>query len=330
MTPNKNINRVMETETISKNKRMSKKNRNIMKTKILFISFVCCLVLQANAQTYNNTIVNDNSSWSVLCIIPMTGDILRTDYYYFDGDSIFNEKTYKKVFSYRDELHLDRFFAGLIREENKKTYFVPYHIGLETLLKESILYDFSLEQGETFEYVMGFGDYSETETLYVLQSDYVLINNKQKKRLIIVLEYSKEWVIDTVIENVGSLHGLLYPLCYMCTGGFHELLCYYENNELIYKNSKYSECYYDGIFNSVQEIANNGYTIFPNPVDDLLNISYSNNAISRIEIFDISGRKVYNQTYKDIISVNSFSKGLYLLKVYDTNEQVSVFKIIKK
>jgi hypothetical protein len=99
---------------------------------------------------------------------------------------------------------------------------------------------------------------------------------------------------------------------------------------LIYKTPGFSECYYDESSNSVQEIVNNGYTVSPNPVDDLLNISYSNNAISRIEIFDISGRKVYNQTYKESVNISSFEKGLYLLKVYDTNEQASLFKIIKK
>jgi hypothetical protein len=189
-----------------------------------------------------------------------------------------------------------------------------------------------LEQGETFEYVMGFGDYSETETLYVLQSDYVLINNKQKKRLVIVLESNKELVIDTVIENVGSLHGFLYPLCYMCTGGFHELLCYTQNDELLYQNPKRTKCYYDNPneLTSIQTITIDDCSIFPNPVDDILNIFCSDNAISRIEIFDNFGRQIYSQTYKESIDISSFSKGLYLLKLYDTNEQFSVFKIIKK
>ena len=99
-----------------------------------------------------------------------------------------------------------------------------------------------------------------------------------------------------------------------------------------YKNPVYSECYYDNKedITSVQTLTIDSCSVFPNPVDDTLNISYLNNAISRIEIFDNLGRKVYSQAYKDTINVSSFSKGLYLLIVYDTNEQVSVFKIIKK
>jgi len=296
-----------------------------MKTKLLF-SFVCYLVLQANAQMSNNTIVNDNSAWATLSYIALddSGNAL-TQYHFFDGDSIFNEKTYKKIFYYRDEQHTKRFFAGLIREENLKTYCAPYHIGLETLLEERVLYNFSLEQGDTFEYPIS---YSETETLYVLQSDSVLINNEQKKRLIIVPENNINWVIDTIIENVGSLHGLLYPLCYMCDGAFHELLCYTENGELVYQNPNRTKCYYDKL-TLVQTIEIRNCSVFPNAVDDVLYISCLNNEILRIEIFDNLGRQIY-KSYKNTIDVSSFSKGLYLLKIYDTNGQVSVFKIIKK
>jgi len=298
-----------------------------MKKEIILSGFIYCLVLQINAQTNNNTIVNDNSAWATLSYIALddSGNAL-TQYHFFDGDSIFNEKTYKKIFYYRDEQHTERFFAGLIREENLKTYCVPFYIGLENFLEERVLYNFSLEQGDTFEYPIG---YSETETLYVLQSDSVLINNEQKKRLIIVPENNINWVIDTIIENVGSLHGLLYPLDYMVPGAFHELLCYFQNEELIYQNPKRSECYYDKL-TSEQTITIGDCGIFPNPVDDILSISCSNNSISRIEIFDSLGRIVYDQSYKDKIDVSSFSKGLYLLKIYDTNGQVSVFKIIKK
>jgi len=307
-----------------------------MKTKILFIGFVCCLVLQANAQTFNNTIVNDNSAWSTLSYgyrADENGDVFifnSTEYHFFDGDSIFNEKTYKKVFSYRDELHLERFFDGLIREENKKTYFVYYKESLETLLEERILYDFSLEEGMDFKYSTGG---SVIETFYVKQIDFVEINGIQKKRFQLARGSLNGPIRATWIEGVGSLNGLLFPNNVLPPGAFKTLLCYHQNDELIYKNPAYSECYYYGkaeVPTSVQTITINGCSVFPNPVDDILNISCSDNAISRIEIFDNLGRKVYGQTYKEIIDVSSFSKGLYLLKVYDTNGQVSVSKIIKK
>ena len=54
---------------------------------------------------------------------------------------------------------------------------------------------------------------------------------------------------------------------------------------------------------------------------------------SKIKIFDDLGRQVYSQAFNDTIyntiNVSGFSKGLYFLKVYYTNEQVLVFKFNK-
>jgi len=208
-----------------------------MRKRILFICIVCCIAWQTNAQVANNTIVNDNSTWATLfytCFDNVNTTIVEawTDYYFFAGDSIFNEKIYKKIFYYSDEQHTKRFFAGLMREDNLKTYFIK-----PGTIFEKTLYDFSLETGDVFEY--------DDFTVYVLQSDSILINNVLKKRLIIVPELHRDWEIDTIIENIGCLRGLLYPLCYMCNGGFSELLCYTQNDELIYRNPKRSKCYYD-------------------------------------------------------------------------------------
>ncbi|MDL2327005.1 T9SS type A sorting domain-containing protein, partial [Bacteroidales bacterium OttesenSCG-928-A14] len=81
---------------------------------------------------------------------------------------------------------------------------------------------------------------------------------------------------------------------------------------------------------SVSPIMKNDCNIFPNPVDDILNIVCLNKIILRIEILDNSGKCVYNQPYRNKIDMSSFSKGLYFLMVYDINKQFSVFKIIKK
>ncbi|MCL2328414.1 MAG: T9SS type A sorting domain-containing protein [Bacteroidetes bacterium] len=290
-----------------------------MKTKILCISFVCCLVLQVNAQT-TNTIVNDNATWSILSYWCCDGYI-STEYYFFDGDTVFNGKTYKKLFRYNDEHHTKRYLSGLMREENQKTYFVPFWNG-QSDGGETLLYDFSLEQGDTFEYA-----HSITGYLHIKQSDSVLINNELKKRLIIA---DGIWTRDTIIENIGSLQGLLQPPYYMLYNSrATELLCYTQNNELIYRNSKYTQCYY-GTTTSVEIMESNNCNIFPNPVDNILNISCLNSTTMRIEIFDNAGRQVYNQAYNESVDVSSFSKGLYLLKLYDANGQVFEFKFIKK
>ena len=496
---------------------------------------VILFVLPINARITDNTIVNDNSSWAILNVGVCPKCPVSTQYVYLEGDSIVADISYKKVFSCEDKLHENIKHEGLIREQDKKTFFIPANSETEYLL-----YDFSLEEGMEFELRNCW-----TEELYafleVKNIDLVEINGVLKKRMQINYRSSPYYegsVFDTWIEGVGSLKGI-FTSCYIgFTGVSRTLLCHHQNDELIYKNPVYSECYYnvpyqakeyipllerenqwneltenislppgyhyqktyitkigndtiiddvnyyklltardetasiwledgyvredienrkvyyrttddfeillydfnaqvgeeiqsydlqysrrnvvitvksidyvwiggklrkqmnvhtavldvnyaregnhvwiegignmDGFLmstmvhrapgsdrilllcfcqdneliykpenitvadcfvwkypqdNSVQSIKNNHINIFPNPVDNIMTVSSLDNTISRVEIYDNLGRKVYSQTYKETIDVSSFSKGLYLLKAYSINEQVSVFKIVKK
>ena len=303
-----------------------------MRKKVFLFGFVCCLVLQANAQI-NNTIVNDNSSWATLIYGIGAWDIIccvETQYVYFEGDSTTAAVSYKKVFSSADKLHGNINYEGLIREQGKKTYFVPNNFE-----KEYMLYDFSLEEGMSFEYVepQVIQEYEYPVSLYVKNVDFVEIGGVQLKQIQFTEPPPYDDIVRvTWIEKIGSLTGLFYPCGMRNPGSNRELLCYFQNDELFYKNPNYSECYYDDPDDivSVQTIVIDYCSIYPNPVDDILTVFSSNNTISKIEIFDVFGKSVYSQIHKDTINVSSFLKGLYILKVYNTSKQVSVFKIIKK
>jgi len=250
-----------------------------------------------------------------------------TQYVYFEGDSIFQEYIYKKVFSCDDKLHENIKYEGLIREQNKKTYFIPNNFE-----KEYLMYDFSLEEGMNFEYVepQVMPEYEFPISLYVKKIDLVEINGVQLKQI----QFSNIYVptIDvTWVEKIGSLAGLFYPCGVLNPGANRTLLCYSQNNELIYKNPNYSECYYDKAedFTSTQTTKIEDFYIFPNPVDDLLTVS-STNTVSRIDIFDVLGKQICSLDNKNTVDVSSFPKGLYLFKVYGTEGEYSLFKIIKK
>jgi len=227
-------------------------------------SLLCIMLfLNSFAQISTNTIVNDNSSWTILGEVALCSDCpVWTQYIYFDGDSIVEDYSYKKVFSCNDKLHEITKYEGLMREQDMKTYFIPAHSETEYLL-----YDFSLEEGTTFEHT---GLSGSTVLLEVKFSDMVEINGVLKKRLQITYapSSSTDYIIDTWIEDVGSLSGILHPCKWDFDGVINTLLCYYENNELIYKNPDYLECYYEN--NSVRTIEKNSCFIYPNPVDNIL------------------------------------------------------------
>ncbi len=299
-----------------------------MKAKNFLIAIICCLTLQINAQ--DNTIVNDRNSWATLhyglgaFMIPCD---VSTEYVYFDGDSLTGEQSYKKVFSCDDSLRENVEYKGLMREQYKKTYFIP-----KDSTTEYLLYDFSLEKGMSFECTEY--RWQQSVNLYVKEVDSVEINGFMKKRIQFSIDSTSEQIVDTWIENLGNLDDFLYPMNKLIiSGSVSNLLCFFQNEELTYKNPRYAKCYYDNAEElpaSTQITVVENCNVFPNPVHDILTIACSGKTVSRIEIFNISGEKVYTQTNAEPISMSSFSKGLYLLKIYDNNGQISTYKIIKK
>jgi hypothetical protein len=301
--------------------------------KTLFNLFLFCLVFcftwQVNAQTgNNNTIVNDNSTWSVLGRVVAPVGRVWTQYIYFDGDSIIGIHSFKKVFSCDDSLHKNIKYEGLIREEDKKTYFIPVNFDSAYLL-----YDFSLAEGTVFEYQ----DYQfqEKYSLYVKHIDTIEINGILKTRIRLTMPPPNDnQIVDTWIENIGTLSRLLYETYKLVFDGVsYALLCYYQEDELAYKNPDYFKCYYDDpkeLLSIETNLNTSNVAVYPNPTNDYFILSDPKQSISNVEIFDVFGKKVYSQLHGNTIDASAFSKGLYIVKIYSINKQVSVLKIIKK
>lgn len=69
-------------------------------------------------------------------------------------------------------------------------------------------------------------------------------------------------------------------------------------------------------------------TIYPNPAVDSFNIEMENE-IKSVEIYSIQGQKVVTSTTKNV-SISNLSKGIYLVRIEDTNNAVSTQKLIVK
>ncbi len=64
--------------------------------------------------------------------------------------------------------------------------------------------------------------------------------------------------------------------------------------------------------------------IFPNPANDLINISSSSTSLIDIEMYDVRGSKIYsayNTNSNSSINVSSYPAGLYILSIYNKNSQ---------
>jgi hypothetical protein len=75
--------------------------------------------------------------------------------------------------------------------------------------------------------------------------------------------------------------------------------------------------------------ANNTISIYPNPVMDVLNVSASNK-ISKIEVYDLLGRKVASKNNASEVNVAALGKGAYIVKVVQENGSVIAKQFIKE
>ena len=292
--------------------------------------FICCLLLQANAQTSNNTIVNKNSVWNILSIQveDETGVVnipRHTTKIYFDGDSILNSRTYQKVFHcFDDEFCQYPTFEGLIREENQKTYFV---FSDET--EEYLLYDFSVELDDIIKFdipgvPMEVEEEFRTFSLQVHSIDYININGVSKKKIELTYPNS-ESIVDIWAENLGSLNNF-YTID-LRSGYTKVLSCYFQGNELIYKNPEYPNCYHTTGISSIEQHNNIRYWIH----SGILNLEFSTPVTGNISVYNIAGKLLYsnkllNQSHSSV-KMTIFDSGIYLLNIKEDNGELKTLKI---
>ena len=73
----------------------------------------------------------------------------------------------------------------------------------------------------------------------------------------------------------------------------------------------------------------NTISLYPNPANDVLNIS-SSNSITKIEVFDMQGRNVASNNNASNVNVAALGKGVYIVKVVQENGSVIAKQFIKE
>jgi len=69
--------------------------------------------------------------------------------------------------------------------------------------------------------------------------------------------------------------------------------------------------------------------VYPNPTEDLLNITLNENEIKRLEIFTSEGKRIENLNQQSQINVSDFSDGIYFLKATMQNGKIYRTKFLK-
>jgi hypothetical protein len=83
----------------------------------------------------------------------------------------------------------------------------------------------------------------------------------------------------------------------------------------------------------VNSFTTNAFTLYPNPVKNVITLSMANNSIAlkSAEIFDLNGRRVLETALSNLsINVEKLATGTYILVVRDVNNKDYTQKFIKE
>ena len=86
--------------------------------------------------------------------------------------------------------------------------------------------------------------------------------------------------------------------------------------------------YVDQLNVSVYKFPQNTLQLFPNPVNDYLNLN-SNFNIHSIEIYNLQGVLINQMSYSEIINLSGLKSGIYILKLI-SSEAITLEKIVKR
>lgn len=284
-----------------------------MKTKILFSLLVIFVANTTFSQEYF-PLVKENAVWNItnvnFAIDPWDSDSYNTNSYRIFGDTTINTIIYKKLWFVNcfDETFNEansNYFAA-IREDDKKVYFFKDD-------EEYIIYDFSLEVGETFLYYSFFSN--QVVELQVESIETILVNGENRNKINFIINDEFSGWVKSWVEGIGSQAGLFDYAFYH--GNFDVYLnCYKENEAIIYSESGDNCCL--GLTDIETPLINvESLNIFPNPATKVLNIVGS--GITEIQIIDINGNIIYKQKLNKEntqIDIQQFTKGFYLLRVF--------------
>ena len=236
------------------------------------------------------------------------------------GDTLIGNVRYMKIMGTVNDSY--PIFYTLLREEDGKVWKRDSIAHPETLL-----YDFTASVGDT----LRIGDFAEEMVLDSISM--VQIGDVDRRKFWFGLEYDnlgRPRAKETWVEGIGSDYGLLWTGYFNVFDGWHCLLCFHQNGELVWQNPEYNTCTYP--YDAVEENKETGISIYPNPGNNTLNICTAlQNAC--VEVYDMSGRMIYRQEItENITAINTtdWTDGTYVWKVVANGKEAECGKWIKE
>lgn len=202
-----------------------------------------------------------------------------------------------------------------------------------------VLYDFSANAGDSWEYIVDGFDPStdqDTNVIMVDSTDTIIFNGQSLKRQFVTYQFSSESgsyeYPSTIIERMGDtkyMFNYYQDLLFTCDMNWSAgLRCYEDSLIGLYETGIADSCEYFELYNSVSEHEFSSFSLSPNPAHDQLKINVHKGVIEMIRILDNQGRLIL-ETKEGSIDISQFESGIYLVSVQSENRW-SQQRFIKK
>jgi len=298
--------------------------------KLIIAIILTGFVTSVSAQ-YNTELIDTTKIWSIAnqpC--PGCGGILYSFYIKLKGDTLINNSNYTKIFRAFDEYMDEWELYGFIKEEENK-YFLRNLIG-----EEGLAYDFGINLGDTVAINNPYGFIPLQAIVTLIDSVQILPANQYRKRYTL-FEFENFGNEEIWIEGLGSAAGIIvsgWDMTILTGGDDFTLLCYYEEDELMYQTTLYSLCFYPIVDIPDNNFEKVDYSISPNPVTNTSHLIVKNpeNKTLNIRIFNSFGQLVEQHNFLTSFDLEirseDYSKGVYFFSIFENYKYLTSDKFI--
>jgi hypothetical protein len=204
----------------------------------------------------------------------------------FEKDTLIDGKLYKIAWSSLDTSMASWTISSFIREDAQKKVFHRYPYADW----EFNIYDFGAMAGDT----IGLRQNQYDTSFYTIDSvDWVtMLDGSQRQRFYLTCIFFQP-CNEIWIEGMGCTKGVFEGGTCGFVGDNPSLICFTENDTLLYFNTDFNQCYViTGIGDPVQPQAD--ISIYPNPVNELLTIEINETLKVKMKfsLIDISGKEI--------------------------------------
>ncbi len=293
------------------------------------------VLLQSEQKSDNIQIIKDNAEYNTLLTYYSTYPNFQiTSSIVFDGDTLIADieykKTYQKFSSSPNGQSMEYELIGYMREEESgEIYYRPS--GSDN---DYLLYDFGLAVNDS---TLMYWNQHDWGGVYVRVDSIIpkYVGGMTRNCYYISSRdddsYNWSWY-NTWIEGIGSMEGIMNSCQSQKIGKYNypTLLCYTDNDELIYKNENYDACVIDGPITSVEE-ENGLLNVYFDASNSQLHLHDFSNSYRQVCIFNVLGNNnvVLKENCCDkIIDLSYLPVGIYVAVILADEQKITI-KFIK-